>query len=149
MPAPLPRTVLVGTGQDCRDASDAGDEAIVNGFTIAGTIDIDEIQGLSVEGIRRQLVSAGADTLLLCGQLDDETFATVVRAAMMAECSVLATARRLALPGIEPKVLWRRGRPFIEMRAVACAGSSCSSSACSTWCSPPCCSSASRRSCWA
>jgi lipopolysaccharide/colanic/teichoic acid biosynthesis glycosyltransferase len=38
---------------------------------------------------------------------------------MMAECSVLATARRLALPGITPKVLWRRGRPFIEMRAVA------------------------------
>jgi len=118
VPAPLPRTVLVGTGRDCRDASDVGDEATVNGFTIAGTIDIDEIKGLSVEGIRRQLVSAGADTLLLCGQLDDETFATVVRAAMMAECSVLATARRLALPGISPKVLWRRGRPFIEMRAV-------------------------------
>ena len=119
VPAPLPRTVLVGTGPDCRDVSDDGDEAIVNGFTIAGTIDIDEIKGLSVEGIRRQLVSAGADTLLLCGQLDDDTFETVVRAAMMAECSVLATARRLALPGISPKVLWRRGRPFIEMRAVA------------------------------
>ena len=119
VPAPLPRTVLVGSVEDCRDASDAGDEAIVNGFTIAGTIDVDEAQGLSVEGIRRQLVSARADTLLLCGQLDDDTFATVVRAAMMAECSVLATARRLALPGIKPKVLWRRGRPFIEMRAVA------------------------------
>jgi lipopolysaccharide/colanic/teichoic acid biosynthesis glycosyltransferase len=119
VPAPLPRTVLVGTAADCRDASDAGDEAMVNGFTIAGTIDIDEVQGLSVEGIRRQLVTAQADTLLLCGSLDDDTFATVVRAAMMAECSVLATARRLAMPGIRPKVLWRRGRPFIEMRAVA------------------------------
>jgi exopolysaccharide biosynthesis polyprenyl glycosylphosphotransferase len=119
VPAPLPRTVLVGTAEDCRDASDVGDEPIVNGFTIAGTIDIDEVQGYSVEGIRRQLVSARADTLLLCGSLDDDTFATVVRAAMMAECSVLATARRLALPGIKPKVLWRRGRPFIEMRAVA------------------------------
>ena len=119
VPAPLPRTVLVGTAENCRDTADTGDEAIVNGFTIAGTIDIDEIQGLSVEGIRRQLVSAGADTLLLCGQLDDDTFATVVRAAMMAECSVLATARRLALPGIRPKVQWRHGRPFIEMRAVA------------------------------
>ena len=119
VPAPLPRTVLVGTTQGRRDVSDGDDEAIVNGFTIAGSIDIDEVAGLSVEGIRRQLVSARADTLLLCGQLDDETFATVVRAAMMAECSVLATARRLALPGIRPKVLWRRGRPFIEMRAVA------------------------------
>ena len=118
-PAPLPRTVLVGTSEDRQDVSDGENEAIVNGFSIAGTIDIDEVQGLSVEGIRRQLVSARADTLLLCGQLDDDTFATVVRAAMMAECSVLATARRLALPGIRPKVLWRRGRPFIEMRAVA------------------------------
>jgi lipopolysaccharide/colanic/teichoic acid biosynthesis glycosyltransferase len=111
--------VLVGTAENCLDVSDTGDEAIVNGFTIAGTIDIAEIQGLSVEGIRRQLVSAGADTLLLCGQLDDDTFATVVRAAMMAECSVMATARRLALPGIRPKVQWRHGRPFIEMRGVA------------------------------
>ena len=119
VPAPLPRTVLVGTAENCRDTSDTGDEAIASGFTIAGTIDIDEVQGFSVEGIRRQLVSARADTLLLCGQLDDDTFATVVRAAMMAECSVLATARRLALPGINPKVQWRRGRPFIEMRAVA------------------------------
>jgi exopolysaccharide production protein ExoY len=119
VPAPLPRTVLVGTHEDRQDVSDAENESIVNGFTIAGTIDIDEVQGLSVEGIRRQLVSARADTLLLCGQLDDDTFATVVRAAMMAECSVLATARRLAMPGIKPKVLWRRGRPFIEMRAVA------------------------------
>ena len=119
VPAPLPRTVLVGTTQGRQDVSDGDDEAIVNGFTIAGSIDIDEVAALSVEGIRRQLVTARADTLLLCGQLDDETFATVVRAAMMAECSVLATARRLALPGIRPKVLWRRGRPFIEMRAVA------------------------------
>ena len=119
VPAPLPRTVLVGSTEDCREVSDTGDEAIVNGFTIAGTIAVDDVEGLGVEGIRRQLVSVGADTLLLCGQLDDETFATVVRAAMMAECSVLATARRLALPGINPKVLWRRGRPFIEMRAVS------------------------------
>ncbi|MFL5617385.1 MAG: sugar transferase [Gemmatimonadaceae bacterium] len=118
VPAPLPRTVLVGSTEGRQDVSDGEDEAIVNGFTVAGTIDIDEVAGLSVEGIRRQLVSARADTLLLCGQLDDDTFATVVRAAMMAECSVLATARRLALPGISPKVLWRRGRPFIEMRAV-------------------------------
>jgi exopolysaccharide biosynthesis polyprenyl glycosylphosphotransferase len=119
VPAPLPRTMLVGTAENCRDVSISGDAAIESGFTIAGTIDIAEIKGLSVEGIRLQLVGAGADTLLLCGQLDDDTFATVVRAAMMAECSVLATARRLALPGIRPKVQWRRGRPFIEMRAVA------------------------------
>ena len=118
VPAPLPRTVLVGTAEDCRDASDRGDEAIVDGFTIVGKIEIAEIQGLNVEGIRRNLVSAGAETLLLCGQLDDDTFAIAVRAAMMAECSVLATARRLALPGINPKVQWRRGRPFVEMRAV-------------------------------
>ena len=119
VPAPLPRTVLVGSATDCRDASNAGDEAIGGGFTIAGTIDIDEVQGLGVEEIRRRLVSARADTLLLCGQLDDDTFATVVRAAMMAECRVLATARRLALPGLNPKVIWKGGRPLIEMRAVS------------------------------
>ena len=119
VPAPLPRTVLVGTEENCRDVAENGDKAIATGFTIAGSIDIAAIQGLSVEGIRRELVTSGADTLLLCGQLDDATFATVVRAAMMAECSVLATARRLALPGIRPKVQWRHGRPFIEMRAVS------------------------------
>jgi exopolysaccharide production protein ExoY len=119
VPAPLPRTVLVGTEENCRDVAENGDKAIAKGFTIAGSIDLAAIQGMSVEGIRRELVSSGADTLLLCGQLDDATFATIVRAAMMAECSVLATARRLALPGVRPKVQWRHGRPFIEMRAVA------------------------------
>jgi exopolysaccharide production protein ExoY len=119
VPAPLPRTVLVGTEENCRDVAENGDKAIAHGFTIAGSIDVDAIRGLSVEGLRRELVSSGADTLLLCGQLDDASFATIVRAAMMAECTVLATARRLSLPGIRPKVQWRHGRPFIEMRAVA------------------------------
>jgi exopolysaccharide production protein ExoY len=119
MPAPLPRTLLVGTPESCADIAENGDKAIARGFSIAGSIDIAEIQGLSVEGLRRELVSSGADTLLLCGQLDDASFATIVRAAMMAECSVMATARRLALPGVRPKVQWRHGRPFIEMRAVA------------------------------
>ena len=119
VPAPLPRTVLVGTAENCADVAENGDKAIARGFTIAGSIDIDAIRGLSVEGLRRELVSSGADTLLLCGQLDDAAFATIVRAAMMAECTVLATARRLSLPGIRPKVQWRHGRPFIEMRAVA------------------------------
>ena len=119
VPAPLPRTVLVGTAENCADVAENGDKAIAKGFTIAGSIDIDAVRGLSVEGLRRELVSSGADTLLLCGQLDDATFATIVRAAMMAECTVLATARRLSLPGIRPKVQWRHGRPFIEMRAVA------------------------------
>ncbi len=119
MPAPLPRTVLVGTAESCQDVAENGDKAIATGFSIAGSIDTAAIHGLSVEGLRRELVSSGADTLLLCGQLDDAAFATIVRAAMMAECTVLATARRLSLPGIRPKVQWRHGRPFIEMRAVA------------------------------
>ncbi|HEX7979974.1 MAG TPA: sugar transferase [Gemmatimonadaceae bacterium] len=119
VPPPLPRTVIVGTAENCRDVREMGDEAIVNGFTIADTLDVDEAQELQVEGIRRKLVDARASTLLLYGQLDDKTFETVVRAAMMAECSVLATARRLALPGVRPNVQWRRGRPFIEMRAVS------------------------------
>jgi exopolysaccharide biosynthesis polyprenyl glycosylphosphotransferase len=117
--APLPRTVLVGTAENCRELAETDDEAIVNAFTLAGRIDIDEVQDLRVEDIRRKLVDARANTLLLCGQLDDATFETVVRAAMMAECSVEATARRLGLPGVHPKVQWRRGRPFIEMRAVS------------------------------
>jgi lipopolysaccharide/colanic/teichoic acid biosynthesis glycosyltransferase len=74
---------------------------------------------LCVEELRRELVDVRADTLVLCSMFDDETFSKVVRAAMMAECRVLATARRLALPGVSPKVIWRRGRPFVEMRAVA------------------------------
>jgi lipopolysaccharide/colanic/teichoic acid biosynthesis glycosyltransferase len=119
VPAPNPRTVLVGSAEECRIASDIGGDADVNGFTPAGTINVDEVQGLGAEGIRRRLVSARADTLLLCGQLDDETFATVVRAAMTAECRVLATARRLALPGVSPKVIWKNGRPLIEMRTVS------------------------------
>ena len=118
LPAPLARTVLVGVERDCRAAAE-GDIDSSNGFSVVGTVQVGPHTELCVEELRRELVEVRADTLVLCSMFDDETFTKVVRAAMMAECRVLSTARRLALPGVSPKVIWRRGRPFVEMRAVA------------------------------
>ena len=46
VPAPLPRTVLVGTMQGRQDVSDGDDEAIVNGFTIPGESETHVLQAL-------------------------------------------------------------------------------------------------------
>ncbi len=119
-PTPLARTVLVGSADDCASATANGVDAIgaPHGFAVVASVQLEALRALGVETLRCRLVEERADTVLLCGALDDDGFATVVRAAMMAECRVLATARRLALPGVRPQVLWRRGRPFVEMRAV-------------------------------
>jgi lipopolysaccharide/colanic/teichoic acid biosynthesis glycosyltransferase len=46
----------------------------------------------------------------------------VVRTAVMAECRVLASMRRLGHAGLRPAIVWRRGRPLVELRAVALRG---------------------------
>ena len=118
-PAPLARTLLVGRAAECHEVWSEDKVGTRHGFTIVGSSATDGSGQLSTCEIRRAVAEANADTVMICGQLDDTTFANVVRASVMAECRVLATARRLDLPGVSPSVVWRRGRPLVEMRATS------------------------------
>jgi exopolysaccharide biosynthesis polyprenyl glycosylphosphotransferase len=56
-----------------------------------------------------------ADTLVLAGQLDDETFTAVLDAAGAAGCQVFALTRSFTLGGMEPTVVFRRGAPLVAL----------------------------------
>jgi exopolysaccharide biosynthesis polyprenyl glycosylphosphotransferase len=125
-PHPLARTILVGPTENCLEVWHQGEFAERQGFDLRGYVALDE----SVETagarllyeMRRRIVESRADTVMLCGQLDEATFTGVVRTAVMAECRVLASMRRLGQAGLRPSIVWRRGRPLVELRAVALRG---------------------------
>lgn len=120
------RTLLVGPGVDCMQMLGRTALAEDNGFDILGFIDTNATPCGPATGplqeLERVLATQEVDTLVLCGQTSETTFARVVRASMVAECQLLSVSRSFELAGVHPEVVWRRGHPFIELRAVALRG---------------------------
>ena len=117
-PTPLPRTILVGPRADCEQVSRRYGLGQVTGFNVVGSVATDIAADRRLARLQRHFAEAGADTVMLCGSLDDATWSDVVRAAMTTECRIVANMQRLAIAGLRPSVLWRRGQPLVEMRAV-------------------------------
>jgi exopolysaccharide biosynthesis polyprenyl glycosylphosphotransferase len=121
--AAVARTILVGHAGECIDMR--GRKALTerSGFDVVGFVDVQTPPARGALGalgdLERILLEHRVDTVVLCGFSDDNTAVRVVRAAMTAECRVLSAARRFELAGVRPAIIWRRGQPFIELRAVA------------------------------
>jgi exopolysaccharide biosynthesis polyprenyl glycosylphosphotransferase len=123
--AAVARAILVGRAPDCLELR--GRRALVGGgFHVLGWVDLQTpaVKGArgSIVNLEQVLIDERADTIILCGTVDDDTVVRVMRAAMAAECQVLTVARRFELAGVRPTVTWRRGQPFIELRPVALRG---------------------------
>ena len=54
-----------------------------------------------------------ADTLVLCGPLNNQGFSVLVDAALALGCQVYGLTNAYALAGVEPQIVWRRGAPLI------------------------------------
>jgi exopolysaccharide biosynthesis polyprenyl glycosylphosphotransferase len=118
-PHPQPRTILVGTQANCLDVWRQDSES--RAFDLLGYVGWD-VDPHPAATMRRLIVDARADTVMLCGQVDDATYAAVVRTAAMGECSIVMTTRRLDTPGLQPEIVWRRGRPLVELRRMGLRG---------------------------
>ena len=120
------RTLLVGPGAVCMHVLGRPALAEDSGFDVIGFIDTSATPSAPATGplqeLERVLGTQEVDTIVLCGHTDETTFARVVRAAMVAECELLSVSRSFELAGVSPEVVWRRGHPFIELRAVALRG---------------------------
>jgi len=123
---PLARTVVVGPAEGCLDVWEQRELKERQGYDLLGSVAVDSVGegggAAQVEEIRRMIVETRANTVMLCGQLDDATFSRIVRTAVMAECCVVATMRRLSHAGLQPSIVWRRGSPLVELRAVGLRG---------------------------
>ena len=120
------RTMLVGPGAACMDMLSRTRFTRDNGFEVMGFVDTDEpacgTVAADVEGIEHILDDVAVDTVVLCGHVDEKTFARVLKAAIAAECELLSIPRTFDVGGVRPEVLWRRGHPYIELRAAPLRG---------------------------
>jgi len=120
------RTLLVGPGADCIEMLGRSSMTERNGFNVVGFLDTNDPPCGTAAGRFQQLDDVlhdlNVDTVVFCGQADEHTFARVVKTVTAAECRLLTAARTFELAGVRPSVVWRRGQPFIELRAVALRG---------------------------
>ena len=119
----LARTVVVGAARDWLPRMDCAALARRAGFDVLGFVDIAATphHGAlgSVMDIERILFDREADTVVLCGFPNADTMSRVLRAAAVAECTVLASAPQLELPAVRPNVIKQGGQPLLELRPVA------------------------------
>jgi exopolysaccharide production protein ExoY len=120
------RTMLIGRAEDCLALLGRPAFADEYGFGLVGFVDTEKPTNPTAAGtladLERTLRAERVDTVVLCGAVDEETTAQVVRAATIAQCEVLAASRTLELAGIRPEVVCRHGQPFIELRPAALRG---------------------------
>ena len=119
----LARTVLIGDVSDCL-AHLAGDPLTRRGgFDVLGFIDIaDRPSGSALGGVtdvEHLLYEHDVDTVVFCGFPTTDTTTRVLRAAAVAECTVLAMAPQLEHPAVKPCLITQGGRPLLQMRPVA------------------------------
>ena len=118
----LARVVLIGTASDCLARRNGPSLSRRAGFEVLGFIDIaarsDNRSLGPVTDVERILLERNADTVVLCGLPTPATTNLVLRAAAVAECTVLASAPQLELPAVRPNMIKQGGQPLLELRPV-------------------------------
>jgi exopolysaccharide biosynthesis polyprenyl glycosylphosphotransferase len=118
-----PRALLVGTASDCLARQNCTALTRRSAFDLLGFVDVDgrpHHRALGAVGdLERLVLERNADTVVLCGLPTPEVMNRVLRAATIAECTVMASAPQLELPAVRPNVIMQCGQPLLELRPVA------------------------------
>jgi exopolysaccharide biosynthesis polyprenyl glycosylphosphotransferase len=75
-----------------------------------------------VEDFPLLLAASGAEVVVVCGAVRGVELRSIVDSALASGCQVLAVPPELHLPGVEPAVLWRSGRPLVQLTAPTLKG---------------------------
>jgi exopolysaccharide biosynthesis polyprenyl glycosylphosphotransferase len=73
----------------------------------------------SIDGIWGILDETGPDTVVLCGDLPDAAFESLIEAANVAGCQVLGLSRQGLLARLKPGLVWHQGIPFVQLSVPA------------------------------
>ncbi len=71
---------------------------------------------------RSLLQRTGAEVVVVAGYLPDNRFREVVDASLESQSQLLSVPRSIAIAGVQPNLVWRRGRPLIELTAPTLKG---------------------------
>lgn len=112
-------TLLIGPAGDCLAAVDSAAFSKDTEFRPIGFVDVENPPGPGaygyVDDIDLLLGVSGAQKVVVCGDLTDVQFQSVVEATVAAGCQVLSLPRSPELSGANPTALWRQGQPHLQL----------------------------------
>ncbi len=120
------RTVFIGPAEDCREAG--GHPAFKPGgeYNRKGFLDVRSPAAADALGtigdLPRVLHDIHAETVVVCGYLPDRELQDVVNISLAAGCQLLSVPRSIEVAGVHPSLVWRRGRPLMELTAPKLQG---------------------------
>ena len=114
-------TLFVGPAEACRDAIQSPTFALGGECRPVGFVDVHvpaapDALGHAVD-FRTVLHRTGAEVVVVAGYIPDNRFREVVAASLEAESQLLSVPRSIAIAGVQPNLVWRRGQPLIELTA--------------------------------
>jgi exopolysaccharide biosynthesis polyprenyl glycosylphosphotransferase len=120
------RVLLIGRPDETPRAQEHPALSDRREFAVSGVFNPDEIIQAGAAGaatsLCRKIRQCKADTLVLCGRLDDATFSVIMDATAAAGCHLLALTRAFSVVGVEPQLIWRRGAPLVALNRPGLRG---------------------------
>ena len=120
------RTVFIGPAEECRDAAThpafrPGGEYACKGFLDVRSPAASDALG-AIADLPKLLHDARVETVVVCGYLPDRELQDVVNISLAAGCQLLSVPRSIEVAGVHPSLVWRRGRPLMELTAPKLQG---------------------------
>jgi len=119
-------TLFVGPEEACRETTGSPAFTPDSEYRTIGYVDTHIPPAPTALGhivdFARVLHETGAEAVVVCGYLSDGRFHDVVDAALTAGCKVLAVPRSIEIAGVEPKLVWRRDQPLVELTTPTLRG---------------------------
>jgi len=119
-------TLFVGPAEACRQAIASpsfagGGECRPVGFVDVHLPPAPDALGHAAN-FRTLLQRTGAEVVVVAGYLPDNRFREVVDASLEAQSQLLSVPRSIAIAGVQPNLVWRRGQPLVELTAPSLKG---------------------------
>src|SRR5213076_924743 len=118
--------LFVGPADACRDAITSPGFAQGGDYRPLGFVDVHMPPAPDALGhaadFRAVLHRSGAEVVVVAGYLPDNRFREVVDASLESQSQLLSVPRSIAIAGVQPNLVWRRGRPLIELTAPTLKG---------------------------
>jgi len=119
-------TLFVGPAEACREAIASPGFALGGECRPVGFVDVHLPPAPDALGhaanFRTLLQRAGAEVVVVAGYLPDNRFREVVDASLEAQSQLLSVPRSIAIAGVQPNLVWRRGQPLVELTAPGLKG---------------------------
>ncbi len=119
-------TLFVGPAEACRDAIKSPTFALGGECRPVGFVDVHLPPAPDALGhagdFRSLLQRTGAEVVVVAGYLPDNRFREVVAASLEAQSQLLSVPRSIAIAGVQPNLVWRRGQALIALTAPSLKG---------------------------